>query len=214
VLADLIAARNGDSPQGEAKGMPTHRLVWQNNDRFCWSEREARELAQAEGLVLDDVDTNGDPMLHASMRELHENAEIDAIATELATLDIRIEDWSLVQEEDVTGAKLATRYAWTVDEGTDKAAVHDVAGIDDILEELRNIGRRNIELKRFKGLGEMNPEELWETTMDPDTRPMLKVTWDAASDADGLFTVLMGENVEMRRAYIEDHALDVKQLDI
>ena len=214
VLADLIAARNGDSPQGEAKGMPTHRLVWQNNDRFCWSEREARELAQAEGLVLDDVDTNGDPMLHASMRELHENAEIDAIATELATLDIRIEDWSLVQEEDVTGAKLATRYAWTVDEGTDKAAVHDVAGIDDILEELRNIGRGNIELKRFKGLGEMNPEELWETTMDPDTRTMLKVTWDAASDADGLFTVLMGENVEMRRAYIEDHALDVKQLDI
>jgi DNA gyrase subunit B len=208
VLEDLLAARDNN------KGLPSHRLVWQSGDKFFWSEKDAREFAQSQCLCLDDVETDGDPALRASMRELHENAEIQSIADELAAFDLRMEDWGLIQEEDVTGAKLATRYAWSVDAGTDKAAVVNVAAINDILDELRNIGRRNIELKRFKGLGEMNPEELWETTMDPDTRTMLKVTWDAASDADGLFTVLMGENVEMRRSYIEDHALDVKQLDV
>ena len=60
----------------------------------------------------------------------------------------------------------------------------------------------------------MNPEELWDTTMDPDQRVLLRVTWDAASDADQLFSTLMGEQVEDRRRYIEDHALEVKNLDV
>ncbi|MCH2134976.1 MAG: DNA gyrase subunit B [Phycisphaerales bacterium] len=209
-LVDLLEARN------DAGELPTHRLVWQQGDHFCFSERAARELAATEGLTLDDVSTNGngDASLHASLRELHENAEIGVIASELAQQGLNIEDWGLVQEEDVTGAKLPTKHAWLVDEGTDKESVHEVAGVDKVLEVLRAIGRRNMELKRFKGLGEMNPEELWETTMDPEARTLLQVNWDAASDADGLFTVLMGENVEMRRSYIEDHALDVKQLDV
>ena len=74
--------------------------------------------------------------------------------------------------------------------------------------------KSKMNIQRFKGLGEMNPEELWDTTMDPDRRTLLKVTMEAASEADRLFTVLMGEEVEGRRTYIEDHALDVKNLDV
>jgi DNA gyrase subunit B len=69
-------------------------------------------------------------------------------------------------------------------------------------------------VKRFKGLGEMEAEQLWETTMDPEKRTLLRVSWDAASEADALFATLMGENVEARRNYIEAHALEVKNLDI
>jgi DNA gyrase subunit B len=209
---DLLEAREND-PKGDRR-LPSHRLVWQGGDALCWSEVEARKLAQAHQLHLDDAESTGDPALLAALRELHENAEIAVIAAELAEAGLHIEDWGLVQEEDITGDMLATRYAWSVDEGTDKVATFDVPGIDAVLGTLRDIGRRNIDVKRFKGLGEMNPEELWDTTMNPEDRTLLKVHWDAASDADGLFTVLMGENVEMRRSYIEDHALDVKNLDI
>jgi DNA gyrase subunit B len=82
-------------------------------------------------------------------------------------------------------------------------------------QALHEVGRRGIEVKRFKGLGEMDkPKQLWETTMDPKHRTFLRVSWDSASEADALFATLMGENVEQRRAYIEKHAIEVKNLDV
>ena len=75
-------------------------------------------------------------------------------------------------------------------------------------------GKLGMDMKRFKGLGEMDAEQLWETTMDPENRVLLRVTWDAASDAEKLFSILMGEEVEPRRKYIEEHALEVKNLDV
>ena len=71
-----------------------------------------------------------------------------------------------------------------------------------------------MEIKRFKGLGEMDAEQLWDTTMDEDRRTLLRVQMEQAGDADALFSVLMGEQVEPRRKYIEDHALEVKNLDV
>ena len=71
-----------------------------------------------------------------------------------------------------------------------------------------------MEIKRFKGLGEMDADQLWDTTMNPENRVLLRVTWDAASEAEKLFSILMGDDVEPRRKYIEDHALEVKNLDV
>jgi DNA gyrase subunit B len=90
----------------------------------------------------------------------------------------------------------------------------EAANVPSILRTLYEVGRRGIEVKRFKGLGEMEAVQLWETTMDPAKRTLLRVTWDAASEADQLFSILMGENVEQRRNYIEKHALEVKNLDV
>ncbi|MCH8824910.1 MAG: DNA gyrase subunit B [Planctomycetes bacterium] len=217
-FTSLLEAREKD-PQGNRR-LPTHLLRWPEGEVLCWSEDEARKVISENNLVLDDLRAGEGQQATgalnlASLRELHENSELRTIFERLAEYDINIEDYSLVQEESVTGEKMDTRYAWIVDsKSSDQPEKVNVPNIPSILSQLHDIGRRGIEIKRFKGLGEMNPEQLWDTTMDPEQRTLLRVTWDTASDADQLFATLMGENVQSRRAYIEAHALEVKNLDI
>ncbi|MEJ5259211.1 MAG: DNA topoisomerase (ATP-hydrolyzing) subunit B [Anaerohalosphaeraceae bacterium] len=91
---------------------------------------------------------------------------------------------------------------------------YPVPSLDQIPAVIRKIGSEDIEIKRFKGLGEMNSEQLWETTMDPKRRTLLKVDMDDAGEADRLFSILMGDDVEKRRKFIQEHALEVQNLDI
>jgi len=106
-------------------------------------------------------------------------------------------------------------------EGSDKLfevtsgeKVEQAKSLKDLFELIKKNGRQGLQIQRYKGLGEMNAEQLWETTMDPVTRKMIKVTMEDAVQAERMFTLLMGDIVEPRRDYIEKYAATVKDLDI
>jgi len=90
----------------------------------------------------------------------------------------------------------------------------EVATREELLEKVLAAAKKDLTIQRYKGLGEMNPEQLWETTMNPEKRTLLKVRIDDAVETDGIFTILMGDAVEPRRKFIEDYALDVRNLDV
>ena len=86
--------------------------------------------------------------------------------------------------------------------------------MDEFIDHFIALGRKGVAINRYKGLGEMNPETLWATTMNPEIRTLLQVRAEDHTEADSMFTTLMGDQVEPRRKFIEDNALEVKNLDI
>ena len=137
--------------------------------------------------------------------ELHEVRSINAGMKELEAMGFGVE---ALLPEDRTGTE-EPRY--TLRRGESEIGLEDLRGL---LAAVRRAGEKGLSITRFKGLGEMNAEELRETTLDPANRTLLRVSMDDAAAADDLFRVLMGEKVEPRREFIERHALDVRNLDV
>ena len=137
--------------------------------------------------------------------DLHEVRSINAGLKELDAMGFGIES---LLPQDRTGSE-DSRY--TLRRGDNEIGLEDLRGL---LTAVRRAGEKGLSITRFKGLGEMNAEELRDTTLDPANRTLLRVTMTDAAAADDLFRVLMGEKVEPRRDFIEKHALDVKNLDV
>lgn len=143
------------------------------------------------------------PSLHVT--ELHEVRTINTGLKELATMGFGIEN---LIPQDRTGLE-APRYI--LRRGEFQLPLQDLRGLS---VSIREAGQKGWAVTRFKGLGEMNPEELRETTLDPKQRTMIQVTMNDAGAADDMFRVLMGDKVEPRREFIEKHALEVRNLDV
>ncbi|HEX4054300.1 MAG TPA: DNA gyrase subunit B [Tepidisphaeraceae bacterium] len=215
-FAEFLARRDGNGR------LPLFQVIVEGEEMFFHSGQERDDFLREQKILADTEETdpapshgsgngaaNGNERRLQKNQELHEVKDLDKIFNQLEELGLSIDDYFLTQEESVSGEKLATKYALTSEE-----KLRDVAGVAQILPTIFALGKTGIEIKRFKGLGEMNSEQLWETTLDPSRRVLLRVTLEEAGEAERLFSVLMGEDVERRRQFIEDHALEVKNLDV
>lgn len=209
----LMANRKGGK-------LPKYWLVLDGKDTFCHTQKEFEKVltAHADSIITDEISDNDDNGENGNgltrkkiqnKAELHEVKDIERIISKLASFGLDIEDYFLVRQEMVTGEKPPAKYVLVND--NDEVEVDNIAGITTAIRE---IGSKGMEIRRFKGLGEMNAEQLWETTMDPARRTLLRVRAEEAEEAERMFSVLMGGNVELRRKFIEEHALEVKNLDV
>jgi DNA gyrase subunit B len=141
----------------------------------------------------------------ARLIELHESISVQKLVAELDRKGLKVEHFA---DSDNPIFEL-------IEGEGDKAVTHALFSVPEILSKVIEIGKKGLSIQRFKGLGEMNPKQLYETTMNPDKRKMLKVDLneDNAVEADRMFTILMGDVVEPRRQFIEDNALNAR-LDV
>ena len=144
------------------------------------------------------------PRRRARHVELHEHTAVEEILAKLNRKGLSVEHYS-AQDEPL----------FEIHQGDNSNGdVRRLFSISEILEAIMDVGRKGLQIQRFKGLGEMNPKELFETTMSPETRKLLRVEETDAVEADEMFTKLMGEEVEPRRHFIQENALNVRNLDI
>ncbi|MBL7068612.1 MAG: DNA topoisomerase (ATP-hydrolyzing) subunit B [Candidatus Omnitrophica bacterium] len=148
--------------------------------------------------------------------ELYEARELTKIIKKIESMGIDIEDFDPIsmegREEKGTKRKKAERKPlFKAELEKEKREIHS---LKELVKFIKIVGRRGMSIQRYKGLGEMNPHQLWETTMDPEKRTIQKVLLEDAVAADQMFTVLMGDQVQPRKEYIQKHAHEVTNLDI
>ena len=170
----------------------------------------AHDLADEDdsGTITKEI-TNKDGVKQqqrTSLHEIFESTEMSKLLNELANSGMDIKQFSPTEK---------VRYHLVENKGDPKKEnLVELNSIIELIDNIRKIGKRGLTIQRYKGLGEMNPKQLFETTMDPSTRRLLKVNIADAAFADATFTMLMGEDVPSRRAFIEDNALNVAHLDV
>ncbi len=159
---------------------------------------------------LDQTETpNGSrpavPTKRITIHEIFESTEMAKLLRAIAKIGLEIDQFTVAPEG---------RYTITENAGSKTETKTDLFSALDIVTQIRANGRKGLSIQRYKGLGEMNPKQLFETTMDPEKRRLLKVSVEDAAKADALFTLLMGDEVPPRRQFIEDNALNVQYLDV
>jgi DNA gyrase subunit B len=191
--------------------LPAYQIRSDGKDEYYY-DKDAFEERSEKLSGLEEEASEGDSPQNDTFlaEELHEVFRLNEICGRLrGDYDLDWRDYLLKPKKSVSGEDLPTRFV--IISGSEE---FPIASLESIVPGVRQIGTRNLEIKRFKGLGEMNPDQLWETTMNPEARTLLKVQLEDAGEADRMFSILMGDNVEKRRNFIQEHALEVQNLDV
>ena len=207
---EFLNARN---PEGL---LPQYLITIGNKQKFVYSREEFAELKKQNQEIqkvnfeetlasIPEEERTEDMKIFKPMplaaTELFEEGSLSVLKDQLANFGFGIDQYL------VANGKMLD----IVDEDSNEDPMYT---LKEVIDHLRELGRKGIEIQRYKGLGEMNADQLWETTMDPEKRTLIQVSLPDAMAADHMFTMLMGEEVAPRRDFINNHALSVKNLDI
>ena len=183
----------------------TFRFLKNEEERISFIAEEAIEDAFAD-VVIRQVEYGGRTVnQRVSIHEIFESSAISKVLKEHTKLGLSVQKWTPGEE---------ARYHLVENLGTDKEQRIELFTILELLAKIRELGRRGLSIQRYKGLGEMNPKQLYTTTMNPDSRRLLRINIEDAAKAEQTFTMLMGDDVPSRRAFIEDNALNTSNLDV
>lgn len=190
--------------------LPLYKVSYKDEVFYIYSEEEMesfiKEKQQVEGRELEILEEDDAAEAREGVIrviEYHESREIEKTIREIEAYGFSADEYFIGNQGDKSGYKL-------ISEDTEIFA----RSLSEVLSKIREIGRRGLEIQRYKGLGEMNAEELAETTMNVNTRTLLKVKVEDAAKADSIFSTLAGKDVQRRKEFIEKHALEVRNLDI
>jgi len=188
----------------KSKKMPIYRVKMEGREHFVYSDKEL-------ALLTDKEDKVGEP----DVSELFESQEVEQIITKIEKMGLDISTYSPESpiEKGPSGKEVSKKIKAPY-RITNEKDQKDLNSLKEVLAYIKETATKGMHIQRYKGLGEMNPQQLWETTMNPEKRTMLKVVLEDAVETDKMFTVLMGDQVEPRREFIENYAHQVKNLDI
>jgi len=190
------------------KELPTFRVRAEGQDEIYRSRADyEKRLEQLKETAGQDQEQEAEAVVG---EELHELVRVNEINSKLwSQFKLDLKDFAAEAAAGDSGQAAVTKFQLVNNTDT-----YEVAGLGDVCPAIRQIGGKGVEIKRFKGLGEMNAEQLWDTTMNPGKRTLLNVKVEDAGEADRLFSILMGDDVEKRRNFIREHALEVQNLDV
>lgn len=203
------------SKHNKTKKLPIYMVKVEGNDHFLYNDEDlAKFVEDEEKLAGVEIEIREDGKgvsvgKGIDLLEIYEAEEIEKLIDRLEKLGLSIADYVPQKSDEKPKEKPKAPFKITNGEGE-----LEFYSLREILEYIRDLGKKGMSIQRYKGLGEMNPQQLWDTTMDPEKRTILKVTMEDAVEADEIFTILMGDAVEPRREFIERHASEVRFLDI
>jgi DNA gyrase subunit B len=197
--------------------LPLYKVVKDGIAQYIYSESEWKEfkeelLAKRKEISMHIEQKNESDQTFdmeetlPEYKDLWELPRIDKLAKHIEGEGLHLEHYGEAHAKPV--------YRLQISEKKTHGDFYDLSSTTELLEIVKELGNKGATIQRYKGLGEMNPEQLWETTMDASNRKLLQVTIEDVIETDRVFTTLMGDHVEPRRIFIQTHALDVRNLDI